>query len=70
MALTITSVTIGPRAPEQLEDAIAAADLVLEDDLLDAVDAIVPPGTEVNPADTYLGTPPSLTESGQRRRGA
>lgn len=66
----ITSVIIGPRTPEQLEDAIAASDVVLTDDILDAVDAIVPPGTEVNPADTYLATPPALTDPRQRRRGA
>jgi aryl-alcohol dehydrogenase-like predicted oxidoreductase len=64
----ITSVIIGPRTPEQLEDSIAASDLVLTPDVLDAIDAIVPPGTDVNPGDMYLTTPPSLQDASLRRR--
>jgi hypothetical protein len=61
-------VIIGPRTPQQLEDLIRASDLVLTDDVLDAIDAIVPPGTDVNPADMYLTTPPSIAEPQRRRR--
>jgi aryl-alcohol dehydrogenase-like predicted oxidoreductase len=64
----ITSVIIGPRTPQQLEDLIRASDLVLTGDVLDAIDAIVPPGTDVNPADMYLTTPPSIAEPQRRRR--
>ncbi|QOV33244.1 aldo/keto reductase [Streptomyces ferrugineus] len=64
----ITSVIIGPRTPQQLQESIAASDLVLTDDVLDAIDAIVPPGTNVNPADTYNATPPSIADPLQRRR--
>ncbi|AVH61537.1 MULTISPECIES: aldo/keto reductase [Streptomyces] len=66
----ITSVIIGPRTPHQLQDQIAASDLVLTDDLLDAIDAIVAPGTEVIPGDTsiYRTSPPSITDPAQRRR--
>jgi aryl-alcohol dehydrogenase-like predicted oxidoreductase len=64
----ITSVIIGPRTPSQLEDSIASADLVLGDDVLDAIDAIVPPGTDVNPGDMMLTTPPSILDPRLRRR--
>jgi aryl-alcohol dehydrogenase-like predicted oxidoreductase len=64
----ITSVIIGPRTLEQLEDSIAAADVVLGADVLDAIDAIVPPGLDVNPGDMYLTTPPSLLDPAERRR--
>jgi len=64
----ITSVIIGPRTPQQLEDSIAASDVELSDDVLDAIDAIVTPGVDVNPADMYLTTPPSISDTGQRRR--
>ncbi|MBP2327096.1 aryl-alcohol dehydrogenase-like predicted oxidoreductase [Kibdelosporangium banguiense] len=66
----VTSVIIGPRTPQQLQDSIAAADIVLSDDVLDAIDAIVPPGTDVNPADTYNATPPSIADPRQRRQAA
>ena len=42
---------IGPRTPEQLADLLTLADVRLDDDTLAAIDAIVPPGTDVNPAD-------------------
>jgi aryl-alcohol dehydrogenase-like predicted oxidoreductase len=53
----ITTVIIGPRTPQQLEDSIASSDIVLTDDILDAIDEIVPPGTDVNPADTATTSP-------------
>lgn len=37
-----------------LDDLLAGAGVELSDDVLDQIDAIVPPGTEVNPADNYL----------------
>ncbi|MCZ0997491.1 aldo/keto reductase [Streptomyces mirabilis] len=64
----VTSVITGPRTPQQLQDTIAASDVVLTDDVLDAIDSIVPPGTDVNPADTYNATPPSIADPQQRRR--
>ncbi|MDX2683080.1 aldo/keto reductase [Streptomyces sp. NY05-11A] len=63
----ITSVIIGPRTPQQLDDLLAAADLTLTDDILDAIDAIVAPGVEVLAAG-YHATPPSITDPKQRRR--
>jgi aryl-alcohol dehydrogenase-like predicted oxidoreductase len=63
----VTAAIIGPRTMEQLESQLGAADVVLSDDLLDAVDAIVPPGHNFNPA--YAGwTPPALADASLRRR--
>ena len=41
----VTSAIIGPRTIEHLESQLAAADVVLSDDVLDRIDEIVPPGT-------------------------
>jgi aryl-alcohol dehydrogenase-like predicted oxidoreductase len=64
----VTSVLIGPRTPEQLRDLLAGADVVLTDDVLDRIDEIVAPGTEVNPADNYQAAPPALEHKHLRRR--
>ncbi len=48
---TVTSAIIGPRTMEQLESQLGAADVELSADVLDRIDAIVPPGVDVNPAD-------------------
>ena len=47
----VTAAIIGPRTMEHLESQLAAADVVLDDALLDRIDEIVPPGTNLNPAD-------------------
>ena len=48
----VTSAIIGPRTMEQLTDVLDGADTRLSDDVLDRIDEIVPPGTNVNVADT------------------
>jgi aryl-alcohol dehydrogenase-like predicted oxidoreductase len=63
----VTSVIIGPRTPEQLEGLLAGAKVALDDDVLDRIDEIVPPGTEVNPADNYIAPPPALVDKRLRR---
>jgi hypothetical protein len=40
----------------------------LSQDVLDRIDEIVPPGTEINPADNYLAAHPALADSHLRRR--
>jgi aryl-alcohol dehydrogenase-like predicted oxidoreductase len=45
----VTSPIIGPRTMEQFEDNLKAADVVLTDDDLKAVNAVVRPGTHVSP---------------------
>jgi len=47
----VTAVIIGPRTMEQLQSQLPAADVVLDPALLDRIDQIVPPGTNLNPAD-------------------
>jgi aryl-alcohol dehydrogenase-like predicted oxidoreductase len=63
----MTSVIIGPRTPHQLQESIAASDVVLTEDVLDAIDQVVAPGTEVSPDDSHLATPSSLADPKQRR---
>ena len=55
----VAAVLIGPRTPEQLADLLTFADVRLDPDTLAAVDAMILPGTDVNPADAGY-TPPSL----------
>jgi aryl-alcohol dehydrogenase-like predicted oxidoreductase len=63
----VTSAIIGPRTMEQLDDLLAGADIVLSDDLLDKIDAIVPPGTDVSPMDMAYN-PPAVLNAQLRRR--
>ncbi len=64
----VTSVLIGPRTAEQLDGLLAAADVELSEDVLDRIDEIVPPGTEINPEDNYQASPPALEDKRLRRR--
>ena len=63
----VTSAIIGPRTMEQLVDQLPAVDVRLDDGILDRIDEIVPPGSNVNPADAGW-TPPSLASAWRRRR--
>jgi aryl-alcohol dehydrogenase-like predicted oxidoreductase len=63
----VSAAIIGPRTMEQLESQLSALELTLDDDLLDHIDAIVPPGVNVNPADTGWDAP-WLTDASLRRR--
>jgi aryl-alcohol dehydrogenase-like predicted oxidoreductase len=65
----VTSAIIGPRTMEHLESHLGAAEVSLTPGLLDRIDAIVPPGTNLNPADQGYA-PPALAEAGLRRRGS
>jgi len=62
----VTAPIIGPRTMEHLESQMAAADVVLDEALLDRIDEIVPPGTNVNPADAGWANP--ALEPAARRR--
>jgi aryl-alcohol dehydrogenase-like predicted oxidoreductase len=62
----VTAAIIGPRTMEQLESQLPGGDVELSDDVLDRIDQIVPPGVNVNPADT--GWPnPALAPAARRR---
>jgi aryl-alcohol dehydrogenase-like predicted oxidoreductase len=63
----VTSAIIGPRTLDHLHSQTAAADTVLSADVLDAIDEIVPPGTDLAP-DEKIDTPPSLLDASLRRR--
>jgi aryl-alcohol dehydrogenase-like predicted oxidoreductase len=64
----VTSAIIGPRTMEHLEGQLGAADVVLTPDVLDRIDQIVPPGTNLNLPDGGY-QPPALTDPSLRRRG-
>jgi hypothetical protein len=51
---------------EHLESQLGAADVTLADDVLDRIDAIVPPGSNVNPGDTGWQNP-DLAPASRRR---
>ncbi|RIV39757.1 aldo/keto reductase [Micromonospora radicis] len=63
----VTSVIIGPRTMEQLDAALKGAALTLDDAVLDRIDEIVPPGTNLYRADGAW-RPPALTDPALRRR--
>ena len=53
----VTAAIIGPRTMEQLESQLGAADVQLDDAVLDRIDEIVAPGTTVNPTDAGWNNP-------------
>jgi len=63
----VTSAIIGPRTMQHLDDLLAGVDTVLGDDVLDQLDAIVAPGTDVGRLDIAY-QPPALTTARLRRR--
>ncbi|MCX5054750.1 MULTISPECIES: aldo/keto reductase [unclassified Streptomyces] len=63
----VTSALIGPRTTDHLHAQLAAADTVLPADVLDAIDAVVPPGTDLA-AHEKFDTPPALLDPSLRRR--
>ena len=62
----VTSTIIGPRTPQQLDAALEYPDLRLSNDVLDRIDNLVPPGTDLNPDDAFY-IPPSIANSALRR---
>ncbi|MFD5266295.1 aldo/keto reductase [Streptomyces sp. NPDC058335] len=63
----VTSALIGPRTMDHLHAQLAAADTVLSADVLDAIDAVVAPGTDLA-AHEKFDTPPALLDPALRRR--
>jgi aryl-alcohol dehydrogenase-like predicted oxidoreductase len=64
----VTSALLGPRTMEHLDDLLAGMDVQLTDDVLDRIDEIVPPGTDVGAPDQSAYLPPALQHPGARRR--
>ena len=65
----VTSAIIGPRTIEQLDGLLAGADVILDDDILNRIDEIAPPGTDIVPYDVAY-TPPAVSDVSLRRRPA
>jgi aryl-alcohol dehydrogenase-like predicted oxidoreductase len=63
----VSSAIIGPRTMDQLESQLSAPDVRLDAEVLDRIDEIVPPGTNVNPEDAGW-QPRVLTDARLRRR--
>jgi aryl-alcohol dehydrogenase-like predicted oxidoreductase len=63
----VTSAILGPRTMEQLDDLLAGADVTLDDEVLDRIDEIAPPGTDAGPNDVAY-TPLAISSVSLRRR--
>jgi len=63
----VTCALLGARTGAQLDDLLAGLDVTLSDDVLDRIDEIVPPGTDVGALDQAY-RPPSLEDPSLRRR--
>jgi aryl-alcohol dehydrogenase-like predicted oxidoreductase len=62
----VTAAIIGPRTLEQLESQLGAADVRLDTAVLDRIDEIVAPATNINPSDAGW-TNPALAPTARRR---
>ena len=63
----VTSALLGARTMAHLDDLLAGLDVTLTDDVLDRIDEIVPPGTDVGVLDQAYQAP-ALENPGLRRR--
>ena len=63
----VTAAIVGPRTLEHLEGQLGAVDVHLPDEVLDAIDRVVPPGTNLNAEDAGW-RPPHLDDPASRRR--
>ena len=63
----VTSAIIGPRTMDHLDGLLAGVDVALTDDILDRIDEVVPPGTDVGTLDMAYN-PPAIEHARLRRR--
>jgi aryl-alcohol dehydrogenase-like predicted oxidoreductase len=63
----VTSAIIGPRTMAQLDDLLAGVEVTLDDEVLDRIDEIAPPGTDAGLNDVAYA-PPAVSNVGLRRR--
>jgi aryl-alcohol dehydrogenase-like predicted oxidoreductase len=63
----VTSALIGPRTMSHLDDLLAGIEVTLSDDVLDRIDEIVPPGTDIGTLDQAY-VPPAIQLPSLRRR--
>jgi len=64
----VNTVLLGPRTTAQLDDSLASVERRLEPELLDALDALIPPGTDIASAESGSTVPLELGRR-YRRRG-
>lgn len=65
----VTSALLGARTMAQLDDLLAGVDVALSDEILDRIDEIVPPGTDIGTLDQAF-VPPAILRTDLRRRPA
>ena len=63
----VTSAILGPRTMQHFDDLLAGAEVCLGDDVLDRIDQIVPPGSNVGLNEAAY-KPPAILQAGLRRR--
>jgi aryl-alcohol dehydrogenase-like predicted oxidoreductase len=63
----VTAAIIGPRTQEQLESQLGAAEVTLDAEILDRIDAVVEPGVDLHPAGAGY-RPRALSDPTLRRR--
>jgi aryl-alcohol dehydrogenase (NADP+) len=63
----VTSAIVGPRTMAHLDDVLAGADVVLSDQVLNRIDEIVPPGTDIGAIEANYN-PPAIMQAELRRR--
>jgi aryl-alcohol dehydrogenase (NADP+) len=63
----VSSAIIGPRTMDQLEGLLDAGDVSLDDDTLDVIDGLVPPGTTINEGESGWMAP-AVAQAWRRRR--
>ena len=63
----VTSALLGPRTMAHLDDLLAGVGVTLTDDVLERIDEIVPPGTDIGTLDQAY-VPPALEHTPLRRR--
>ncbi|PRX50090.1 aryl-alcohol dehydrogenase-like predicted oxidoreductase [Prauserella shujinwangii] len=66
----VTSALLGPRTMAHLDDLLAGVDVTLTDEILDRIDEIVPPGTDIGAPDQSAYLPPAVQRPALRRRPA
>lgn len=64
----VSSAILGPRTMDQLDEQLTAIDVRLDPAVLDAIDALVPPGTNVDHEADAGWVPPWIADPRQRRR--
>jgi aryl-alcohol dehydrogenase-like predicted oxidoreductase len=63
----VSSAIVGPRTLAQAEELLRGLEVRLAPEVLDRIDALVPPGAELDPRDTTASNP-SLEDVRERRR--